>query len=53
MLHLKAVGVTRFVEIGPGAVLTGILRNIDAQVTGLKFGEPEDLAKLTAVGATV
>ena len=44
--HLAAQGVTRFIELGPGSVLTGLLRNIDPALKGLKFGEPADLEKL-------
>jgi [acyl-carrier-protein] S-malonyltransferase len=40
-------GVTRFIEVGPGAVLTGLLRNIDPSLDGLKFGEAADIEKLT------
>jgi [acyl-carrier-protein] S-malonyltransferase len=47
--HLASRGVERFVEVGAGAVLTGLLRNIDASLTGHKFGEPADLEKLPAI----
>lgn len=40
--------VTRFIEVGPGSVLTGLLRNIDPGLQGLKFGEAGDLEKLNA-----
>ena len=43
---LVAAGVTRFIEVGPGGVLTGLLRNIDTALTGLKFGEAEDWEKV-------
>ena len=43
---LIAAGVTRFIEVGPGSVLTGLLRNIDASLAGLKFGEAADLERL-------
>jgi [acyl-carrier-protein] S-malonyltransferase len=46
--RLAACGVTRFVEVGTGAVLTGLLRNIDASVAGYKFGEPGDLENVRA-----
>jgi len=46
--HLAAQGVTRCIEVGAGSVLTGLLRNIDSSLTGLKFGEPADLAKVAA-----
>ncbi len=42
-------GITHFVEVGPGAVLTGLLRSIDPALQGMKFGEPPDLAKLNAI----
>ena len=45
--YLVAQGVTRFVEVGAGAVLTGLLRNIDAAPKGVKFGEAEDWEKLS------
>jgi len=35
-------GVTRFFEVGAGGVLTGLLRNIDASLTGVKFGEAKE-----------
>jgi [acyl-carrier-protein] S-malonyltransferase len=43
---LAAAGATRFIEVGCGAVLTGLLRNIDGSLTGQKFGEAEDWEKL-------
>jgi [acyl-carrier-protein] S-malonyltransferase len=45
---LVSLGVTRFIEVGPGAVLTGLLRNIDPSLQGLKFGEAADIEKLNA-----
>jgi [acyl-carrier-protein] S-malonyltransferase len=44
--NLAAQGVKRCVEVGAGAVLTGLLRNIDSNLAGVKFGEPEDLDKV-------
>lgn len=46
--YLAAQGVARFVEVGAGGVLTGLLRSIDATLKGFRFGEPADLEKLTA-----
>jgi len=45
---LASRGVTRFIEVGAGAVLTGLLRNIDPALTGVKFGEAEDWDKVAA-----
>ena len=44
--YLATQGVGRFIEVGAGAVLTGLLRNIDPALKGSKFGEPADLDKL-------
>jgi len=43
---LAAAGVTRFVEVGPGAVLNGLVKNIDPSIAGGKFGEAADWEKL-------
>ena len=43
---LAAAGVTRFIEVGAGGVLIGLLRNIDSSLTGLKFGEAADWDKV-------
>jgi [acyl-carrier-protein] S-malonyltransferase len=40
--RLASRGVTRFIEVGAGAVLTGLLRNIDPALSGVKFGEAAD-----------
>jgi [acyl-carrier-protein] S-malonyltransferase len=41
--NLASEGVTQFVEVGAGGVLTGLLRNINAELQGSKFGEAEDV----------
>jgi [acyl-carrier-protein] S-malonyltransferase len=46
--ELASLGVGRFVEVGAGGVLTGLLRNIDTGLEGSKFGEAEDLEKVHA-----
>jgi [acyl-carrier-protein] S-malonyltransferase len=46
--YLAAQGVTRFVEVGAGGVLTGLLRSIDPNLKGLRFGEPADWDQLAA-----
>ena len=46
--ELARRGIQRFVEVGPGAVLIGLCRNIDPALQGVKFGEPADLEKLSA-----
>ena len=39
-------GVRRFVEVGPGNVLSGLVRRIDAEVETVALGEPDALVKL-------
>jgi len=46
--YLIGQGVARFIEVGAGSVLTGLLRNIDPSLKGSKFGEPADLEKVKA-----
>jgi malonyl CoA-acyl carrier protein transacylase len=41
--RLSGLGVKRVVEVGAGAVLTGLCRAIDPDLKCVKFGEPADL----------
>jgi [acyl-carrier-protein] S-malonyltransferase len=50
---LASKGVTRFVEVGAGGVLTGLARNIDPALGVVKFGEAADWEKLAGLGATI
>ncbi|MGC4114369.1 MAG: ACP S-malonyltransferase [Myxococcales bacterium] len=43
---LAAAGVTRVVEVGPGKVLTGLVKAIDKGLEATALDEPEALAKL-------
>ena len=49
--RMASDGITRFVEVGAGGVLTGLLRSINSELTGSKFGAPEDLEKVHAATA--
>ena len=44
--YLAGRGVSRFIEVGAGGVLTGLLRSIDPSLEGIKFGEAGDGEKL-------
>ena len=46
VLHMKAQGVTTFIEIGPGTVLKGLIRKIDKELTVYNIQKPEDIAGL-------
>ncbi len=50
--YLAAQGVNRFFEVGPGGVLTGLLRSIDPTLQGFKFGEASDVDKLNVAAAS-
>ncbi len=50
--YLAAQGVDRYFEVGPGGVLTGLLRSIDPVLQGIKFGEAGDVEKLHIATAT-
>ena len=43
---MVANGMTTFVEVGSGSVLSGLLRRIDRSVKGIPFGTPDDIEKL-------
>lgn len=46
--YLQAQGVSRFVEVGAGGILAGLLRSINGDLKGVKFGEAADLEKVHA-----
>lgn len=48
ILLLKKLGVTTFVEIGPGKTLAGFVKKIDKDLKVINVEKMEDLAKLTA-----
>jgi [acyl-carrier-protein] S-malonyltransferase len=39
IMKLKSLGVRRFVEVGPGDVLTKLLKRIDRELEALSFAE--------------
>jgi [acyl-carrier-protein] S-malonyltransferase len=42
---LRAQGVDRFIEVGPGKILTGLLRQIDREATCLRVEEVRTLGE--------
>jgi [acyl-carrier-protein] S-malonyltransferase len=46
--RLRELGAMQFVEPGPGAVLTGLLRRIDKGLAGQAVGGPEEVETLAA-----
>ena len=46
---IKAKGITTVVECGPGKVLAGMVKRIDADMTGLPLFDPASLAEVKGV----
>ena len=44
--RLASEGVTNYVEVGPGTVLSGLIKKIDRNATVFNFAQPDDLAAL-------
>ena len=44
--RLASEGVTTYVEVGPGAVLSGLVRRIHREATTVNFGSPADWAAI-------
>ncbi len=44
--RIAAAGIGRFVELGPGKVLTGLLRRIDPGLEGLSVGMPDEVEQV-------
>ncbi len=47
--RLASEGVTTYVEIGPGTVLSGLVRKIHREAAVANFGVPDDLAAIEAL----
>jgi [acyl-carrier-protein] S-malonyltransferase len=47
--RLASEGVTTYVEVGAGTVLTGLVRKIDRDAKAVNFGTPDDLAQVEAL----
>ena len=47
--RLASEGVTTYVEVGPGSVLTGLVRKIHREAETFTFGHPDDLAAIKSL----
>jgi [acyl-carrier-protein] S-malonyltransferase len=47
--RLASEGVTTYVEVGPGTVLTGLVRKIHREATVVSFSGPDDLGAIEAM----
>jgi [acyl-carrier-protein] S-malonyltransferase len=47
--RLASEGVTTYVEVGPGTVLSGLVRKIKREPSVRSFGSPDDLAAVEAL----
>ena len=50
--RLASAGVTTYVEVGPGAVLGGLVKKIHQDATIVQFGSPDDLEAVVAACST-
>jgi len=48
VLAMRSAGVTRYVELGSGKVLSGLIRRIDKDAEALTGGTPDDLKSVAA-----
>jgi len=49
MTRLASEGVTTYVEVGPGNVLTGLARKVQRDAVTTTFGSPDDLATVESL----
>jgi [acyl-carrier-protein] S-malonyltransferase len=47
--RLASEGVTTYVEVGPGTVLTGLIRKIHREARLVNFGGPDDLPAIRSL----
>jgi [acyl-carrier-protein] S-malonyltransferase len=50
--RLASEGITTYVEVGPGAVLSGLVRKILKDARVVQFGSPDDLGTIVAACST-
>jgi [acyl-carrier-protein] S-malonyltransferase len=46
ILFMRSQGITHFIELGSGNVLTGLLKRIDKEAVGISLGKPEEFLAL-------
>ncbi len=50
--RLASEGVTTYVEVGPGTVLSGLVKKIHRDATIVNFGNPDDLESVSVAGGS-
>jgi [acyl-carrier-protein] S-malonyltransferase len=45
VMALRDLGASTFIEVGPGSVLSGLIRRIDKSLSSVSVSEPEGIAK--------
>ncbi len=50
MAFMAGAGVTRFIEVGAGKVLSGLVKRVAAEASGESVGSPEDVQRIRAEG---
>jgi [acyl-carrier-protein] S-malonyltransferase len=49
ILRMRAAGIETFIEVGPGTVLSGLLRRIDREAVGVSADSPGDLQAILRI----
>jgi len=49
VLELKSFGITHYIEIGTGSVLSGLVKRIDPTAKTISFGTPHDFISLLSI----
>ena len=49
IINMRELGVKQFVEVGPGKVLTGMIRRIDKQLEAISLESSDDIRKFVSL----
>ena len=50
VMALRDLGARTFIEVGPGSVLSGLIRRIDRSLSSVSVSAPDDIARAAGAG---